>query len=81
MNTCPSGHTATIKLPTGKHRLTHVTVTVDGHKAKVTGSKLHPKVVVNLVNRPGSLVTIRILARQGRHAYRSVRHYMPCHVS
>jgi hypothetical protein len=76
---CASGRSVTIRLPTGKKRLRKAVVKVNGRKVKIIGGK-HPHVVVNLVGRPGTTVTVVITGRQGKHAYRSVRHYHPCHV-
>jgi len=75
---CPSGHTVTIKLPTGRKRLARVKVTVSGHPVKVVGGKGHPKIIVSLLHRIASVVTIKITARQHARAYKRTYRYKPC---
>jgi hypothetical protein len=77
---CASGRSVTIRLPTGKRRLRKAVVKVNGRKVKIVGGSKHPHVVVNLVGRPGTTVTVVITGRQGKRHYRSVRRYHPCHI-
>jgi hypothetical protein len=77
---CPSGRSVTIKLPTGKHRLSHAKVTVNGKQVKILGGS-HPHVTVSLLHRPGSVVTVSISGRQGSHAYHAVHRYKPCNTA
>ncbi len=77
---CPSGRSVTIKLPSGKKRLSHVTVTANKHKVKVLGKK-HPEVIVSMLGRSQAQVTVVVKARQGKHAYKAVHHYKSCHLS
>ena len=74
---CTSTHQLTIKLPSGKQRLSHVTVLVAGKKAHVHQGK-HPTAVITLRGLPKGTALVTITARLHGKKYRAKRHVHTC---
>ncbi|HTQ67119.1 MAG TPA: hypothetical protein VMI13_00360 [Solirubrobacteraceae bacterium] len=74
---CKSSHQLTIKLPSGKQRLTNVKVLVAGHRAHVHQGR-HPTATITLRGLRHGSALVTITGRRHGEKYRSTRHVHTC---